>query len=193
MTSINLPVIDLNDVSRENGQQLVTAAATYGFLYVSPHGTALTQALVDREFAISKEFFALPLADKTACSIGVDNRGWTGMHGEILDPALQRIGDFKEALNLGEFTTGGRPNQAMPPSFQNARRETELFEFEQACRDTRDRILDLLALGLDMLDDPRWFSRRHERESASTVRLLYYPSIPPVPVSTTFVCVVLTR
>lgn len=179
-STIDLPVIDLSDVSRENGKKLVTAAATYGFLYVSPHGTPLTEALVEREFAISREFFSLPLAEKTACAIGVDNRGWTGMHAEILDPAVQRIGDFKEALNLGEFTTTGRPNQSMPPSFQNARREQEMYEFERACCETRDRILDLLALGLDIDQDPRWFSRRHQKDSASTVRLLYYPSIPSV-------------
>ena len=171
---IQLPVIDISEFTPQAGKQLLDAATKYGFLYISSNGTGFTESMVDREFDLSRQFFELPEAEKEGCRIDDTNRGWTGMHGEILDPKVQRKGDFKQAFNIGEFIAG-RPQQPMPKFLES--HITELAEFERTCKLTCDRVLDLLALGLEV-EEPNFFSSRHIQPSGCTVRLLYYPAIP---------------
>jgi isopenicillin N synthase-like dioxygenase len=49
-----------------------------------------------------------------------------------------------------------------------------LLEFESACKETCKRVLECLALGLEV-EEKEWFSGRHGRPSGSIVRLLRYP------------------
>jgi isopenicillin N synthase-like dioxygenase len=173
-TSIQLPVIDISEFSPEVGKRVLDAATKYGFLYLNTKGTGFTEELVKREFEFSRQFFGLPEAEKAACHIDETNRGWTGMHGEILDPKAQRKGDFKEAFNIGEFRDG-KPQQTMPQFLEG--RLDELAEFERTCKQVCDRVLDLLGLGLEV-EEPNFFSSRHTQPSGCTVRLLHYPAIP---------------
>lgn len=173
--AIQLPVIDVSDPSPATGKRLLAAATKYGFLYIDTKGTGFSQEIVDREFELSKQFFALDEKEKESCRIGTNNRGWTGMHNEILDPKNQRKGDFKEAFNIGEFGDDGSPDQTMPQIFNE--RKTELFEFEKLCKSTCVQVLDLLAVGLEV-EEPKFFSSRHKKPSGCTVRLLHYPSVP---------------
>ena len=46
----------------------------------------------------SKKIFDLPVEEKKQCSIQQNNRGWSGMHSEILDPKTQKVGDYKECV-----------------------------------------------------------------------------------------------
>jgi hypothetical protein len=56
--------------------------------------TLLTAAIVVQQ---SRTLFtATPLEEKQKCAIQTNNRGWSGMHTETLDPKTQRVGDFKE-------------------------------------------------------------------------------------------------
>lgn len=171
---IDLPVIDISEFSVEVGKQLLDAAVTYGFLYISTNGTGFTESMVDREFELSRQFFALPQVDKEICHIDRTNRGWTGMQEEMLDPEVQRRGDFKEAFNMGEFKDG-KPQQPMTKLFTN--HLSELAAFEATCQQVCKRVLDLLALGLEV-EEPNFFSSRHTQPSGCIVRLLHYPAIP---------------
>lgn len=36
------------------------------------------------------------MEEKQKCNIQQNNRGWSGMHSEILDPKTQKVGDYKE-------------------------------------------------------------------------------------------------
>ena len=172
--SIQLPVIDISDFSAEIGKRVLDAATKYGFLYIDTKGTGFTEDMVNREFGFARQFFALPIAEKEPCQINETNCGWTGMHGEILDPKVQRRGDFKEAFNIGEFRDG-KPRQPMPNFLES--RLDDLIDFEDTCKQVCDRILDLLGLGLE-LEEPKFFSSRHTQPSGCTVRLLHYPAIP---------------
>jgi isopenicillin N synthase-like dioxygenase len=71
------------------------------------------------------------------------------MHIETLDPEHQRTGDFKEAMNFGEFKDG-KAQQPLPPSL--APHEAEIGHFASLCNKTCNRILKLLALGLQVRD-----------------------------------------
>ncbi|ERF76489.1 hypothetical protein EPUS_06151 [Endocarpon pusillum Z07020] len=171
---VTLPVINISYPTPEIGRTMIDAAATHGFLYIDTRGTDFAPENVERQFELSKQFFSSPEEEKAACQIGSDNRGWTGMHSETLDPANQKRGDFKEAFNIGEFIDN-QPQQPIPKSLQG--HEDELLDFETRCRKTCHRILKLLALGLE-IPDPDWFSSRHKTPSGCTLRLLHYPALP---------------
>lgn len=173
-SGIQLPVIDISDMTPEVGKKLLQAAREYGFLYIDTNGTGFMERMVEREFELSRNFFALPEAEKEACRIDHSNRGWAGLQGEILDPQRQRKGDFKEVFNIGELRDG-QPQQPMPKALEKY--VDELVQFEARCRAVCNRILDLLALGLEV-EEPTFFSSRHTQPSGCTVRWLYYPAIP---------------
>lgn len=97
------------------------------------------------------------------------------MHIETLDPEHQRTGDFKEAMNFDEFKDG-KAQQPLPPSL--APHEAEIGHFASLCNKTCNRILKLLALGLQIPND--FFTSRHDPQNGPTgciLRYLYYPSI----------------
>lgn len=177
-TTIQLPIFDVSDTSLENGKRLVSAAIDYGFLFVSPDGTPLTEDLVGSQFNLSKEFFACPTSEKQKYHVGTDNRGWLGMHNEILDPAHQTK-EFKEAFNMGEFKNG-QPQQKMPPILSTEKSMQQLVAFEDACKTTCNMILDLIGQGLEIEDGKDWFSKRHGQPSGCVVRFLHYPTLPAV-------------
>ncbi|OJJ68205.1 hypothetical protein ASPBRDRAFT_185070 [Aspergillus brasiliensis CBS 101740] len=174
---IELPVLDIsNPLDPEAGKALLAAATKYGFLYVDSRGTDFTAAEVDRAFELSKKFFASPVEEKAACRIEPNNRGWSGMHSETLDPEHQRTGDFKEAFNFGEFTSTNKAQQPLPASLSP--HESEIAQFASLCNKTCTRILTLLALGLGI--SPTFFTTAHDPTKGPTgsiLRYLYYPSI----------------
>ncbi|KAJ6119684.1 hypothetical protein N7523_003964 [Penicillium sp. IBT 18751x] len=173
---IELPVIDISDPNDPAvGKAMLDAAAKYGFLYVNSKGSDFTVEDVDRGFALSKKFFASPAAEKETCRIKPNNRGWSGMHTETLDPEHQRTGDFKEAMNFGDFVNG-KAQQPLPASL--APHESEIHDFATLCNKTCTRILNLLALGLEVPQD--FLTSRHDPSKGPTgsiLRYLYYPSI----------------
>ncbi|KAJ5783034.1 hypothetical protein N7457_004808 [Penicillium paradoxum] len=88
---IELPVIDIsNPHDPAVGKAMLDAAAKYGFLYVNSKGADFTVNDVDHAFGLSKKFFASPQEEKQTCQIQQNNRGWSGMHTETLDPEHQR-------------------------------------------------------------------------------------------------------
>ena len=97
-----LPVIDL--VSSGEGvdaslARISAACRDVGFFYVVNHGVA--PELIAKAFAQSRDFFALPIADKRKLAIETigGNRGYSGLLHEALDPV--RGPDMKEAFNVG--------------------------------------------------------------------------------------------
>lgn len=181
--SIDLPLFDVSVETPELGKRLVEAAARWGFLWIdgspaSENGPNhdqydLDEKTVNRMFALSKEFFVdAPVAEKESCSVK-HNRGWVNMHVENLDPSKHKRGDFKQAFNLSEPIDGDWL-QPMPATFK--RNEDELKDFHNRCRSLANRILRLLAMGLE-IPDPNWLARSHEK-SPNTSRFLYYPKLP---------------
>ncbi|RAL13958.1 putative oxidoreductase, 2OG-Fe(II) oxygenase family [Aspergillus homomorphus CBS 101889] len=173
---IDLPVLDVsNPLDPVAGKAMLDAATKYGFLYVDSKGTDFTPDDVKRAFELSQTFFKSPTEEKAACRIEPNNRGWSGMHVETLDPEHQRTGDFKEAFNFGEFINH-KAQQPLPPAL--APHETEIAHFADLCQKTCTRVLTLLALGLGI--PPTFFTERHDPQTGPTgsiLRYLYYPSL----------------
>ncbi|OAA64627.1 2og-Fe oxygenase family protein [Niveomyces insectorum RCEF 264] len=184
MTAASIPVIDLT-AADDGGpartavaRALVEAAVEHGFVYIRNTGREIPIKAVDEAFAVSRKLFALPTAEKQACAIQNNNRGWLGMHVETLDPKTQRVGDTKEAFNFGEFA-GGRAQQPVPAAL--APDEPRIAAFYDLCYRLCLKLNDLLGIGLEV-DPPDFFTAAHRREagpSGNTLRFLYYPPRQP--------------
>ncbi|PYH44587.1 putative oxidoreductase, 2OG-Fe(II) oxygenase family [Aspergillus saccharolyticus JOP 1030-1] len=174
--AIDLPILDIsNPLDPNAGKAMLDAATKYGFLYVDSKGTDFTPDDVKRAFELSQTFFQSPTEEKATCRIEPNNRGWSGMHVETLDPEHQRTGDFKEAFNFGEFIDS-KAQQPLPPAL--APHESEIAHFADLCQKTCARVLTLLALGLGIPKD--FFTTRHDPHQGPTgsiLRYLYYPSL----------------
>ncbi|KHO01486.1 Oxoglutarate/iron-dependent oxygenase [Metarhizium album ARSEF 1941] len=169
-----IPIVDLSGPQADVAKQLVDAAADHGFIYIRNLGHDIPVASIDEAFALSEKLFSAPSDEKQACSIQTNNRGWVGMHAETLDPQNQKVGDFKEAFNFGEFINS-KAQQPIPPTV--AADEGRFSAFADLCRALSLKILTLLGQGLQVDD---FFTSAHFRSpsgSGSTLRFLRYP--PP--------------
>ncbi|KAF3908388.1 hypothetical protein ABW21_db0200058 [Orbilia brochopaga] len=176
-----IPVINVSQIDASTADKLVEAAATFGFIFIELESTNISYDDVQRMFELSKQFFASPRSEKAKCAISENNKGWSSMLSETLDPEHQSRGDFKEALNFGEFADG-KAQQPMPDAL--AADESYLSGFFDSCHNLCVRLLQLFAMGLNIDEDAGgkdWFSERHNRSgpSGSILRLLHYPVIPP--------------
>lgn len=72
------------------------ACKDFGFFYVENHG--VSEEVMAEVFRQSRAFFSLGISDKLAVKADKNNRGFTPMHEEILDPAKQAKGDTKVLL-----------------------------------------------------------------------------------------------
>lgn len=97
MTSLvaTIPVIDIAPAGPEAQAQvaheLVAAAVEHGFVYVKNSDNVIPADAVDGAFALGRRLFAAPVAEKQKCTIQKNNRGWSGMNYETLDPKNQRV------------------------------------------------------------------------------------------------------
>ncbi|MCJ1271091.1 hypothetical protein MMC22_010990 [Lobaria immixta] len=174
----HLPAIDVSEIDSRTGDQILEAASKWGFLYIRNHG--FTAEVLERAFDLSRQFFKSPREEKQKCAIGPDDKGWSAPYSEVLDPEIQQQGDFKEAINFGEFVDG-KAQQPLAKSL--VAHESELSGFADRCHDLCIRLLQLFAIGLKVRDEDGgkdWFSSRHDPSkgpSGTILRLLYYPAL----------------
>ncbi|KAI2633820.1 hypothetical protein GGS21DRAFT_518826 [Xylaria nigripes] len=173
-----IPVIDIAGAQEDQARiakELVDAAAKYGFVYIKSTDQDISPAQVKQAFSISTTLFQSPIEDKNRCKIGKNNRGWSGMHNETLDPTRQQIGDPKEAFNFGVFADG-KATQPIPSSIEPY--EADLAAFRASCHALCRKLLLLFGIGLGV-NPPDFFAAAHapSETSGSVLRLLYYP--PP--------------
>ncbi|KAM0363729.1 hypothetical protein ACHAP4_000585 [Fusarium culmorum] len=173
----NIPLIDISapDADQEEiARQLVDAAEEHGFIYIRNLGRDIQAKDVDGAFDLVRKTFECSVGEKQRCTIQTNNRGWSGMHSETLDPKNQKIGDFKEAFNFGEFADG-KAQQPLPSDLVPD--EPQISAFADSCHDLCQKLLYLLGLGLGIGD---FFSSAHNTDkgaSSSILRFLRYP--PP--------------
>lgn len=77
------------------------ACKDFGFFYLENHG--VSEEVMAEVFRQSKAFFSLAISDKLAVKADKNNRGFTPMHEEILDPAKQAKGDTKVFLTIAAW------------------------------------------------------------------------------------------
>ncbi|KAK3378486.1 hypothetical protein B0H63DRAFT_248598 [Podospora didyma] len=175
-TVANIPVIDISGNQQQAAKELVDAAIEHGFIFIKNTGQDIPVEAVDGAFDLSRKLFSAPVEEKQSCVYQKNNRGWSSMKYETLDPKNQRVGDFKEAFNFGEFVDG-QAQQPIPPTI--APYEAQICAFRDLCYEMSLRINTLLGIGLEV-DPPDFFSAAHLREkgaSGTILRLLYYPPL----------------
>ncbi|KAK0720398.1 hypothetical protein B0H67DRAFT_186436 [Lasiosphaeris hirsuta] len=176
-TVARIPIIDISSDVQDEAQvakELVEAAIEHGFIYIKNTGRNIPVATVDAAFDL--KLFKAPLEEKQKCTIQQNNRGWSAMQYETLDPGNQRVGDFKEAFNFGEFING-KAQQPIPETI--AEHESQISAFRDLCYDMCLKINTLLGIGLK-IDPPSFFTSAHLRSegpSGTILRLLYYPPL----------------
>jgi len=184
--SRDIPIIDVGPLiggaaaTRDVARAIGHACRETGFFYVAGHGVA--PALMQRVFALSQQFFALPLAHKqrAAFSGPSGNRGWIKLGNETLDPG--KPFDLKEAFNIGLELDADDPEILAGKPFRGRNvwpdvadfRDTMLTYFN-ACWNLGQTLHRAFAIDLDL--DPDYFAHTFDRPMA-TLRLLHYPPAP---------------
>ncbi len=157
-------------------QQFGRSFERFGFAMVSDHG--VDDALVERAWALTRAFFALPEEEKRGYHLpgGGGARGMTPFGIEIAKGATEN--DLKEFYHIGrELPPGHRFRAEMADNIWPARpagfKETFLALFEALDR-AGDRLLSAIARYLELAPD--WFDPA-VRDGNSVLRLLHYPPV----------------
>jgi hypothetical protein len=97
----DIPIVDLSLDTSVLASVIRDACVRHGFFYLTNHG--VPNCTIEEMHASSKQFFDLSLHEKrTVCaSSDPNNRGWTPLGEETLDPGNQTQGDTKEGYYVG--------------------------------------------------------------------------------------------
>jgi len=175
-----VPTLSLDDAARDApafAAALGGSFERFGFAVIADHG--IDRTLIDRAWALTAKFFALPEEEKRSYFVqsGGGARGYTPFKTEIAKGAS--VVDLKEFWHIGrELATGHRFAPDMAPNVwpegQEGFKETflELFAaFDRA----GDQLLSAIARHLGLTPD--WFAPG-VKDGNSILRLLHYPPIP---------------
>ncbi len=189
MAKRNIPVLRLSQFTQGDTRQQSAFAAELGrafqeigFVGIVGHG--IPQALIDRFYAESRAFFALPETVKRQYEIPgmAGQRGYTAFGVEHAKHS--RVADLKEFFQIGPEVTDGDPIKAnYPENVAVAERPRFLaagLELYRAFEGAGARLLEAIALYLEL--DRHYFDSRI-RNGNSILRAIHYPPITQEPES----------
>jgi isopenicillin N synthase-like dioxygenase len=176
MDQAQLPVISLENSQSQLADALGGSFRRYGFALIDKHG--IDPLLVERAWALTREFFALPEAEKRRYAIaGLSGaRGYTPFGTERAKGATAH--DLKEFWHVGRDLPPGHPlTSSTPPNIWPERSEGFRETFTQLYSELNRAgatILSAIAVNLGL--DPDWF-QLSTQEGNSVLRLLHYPPV----------------
>lgn len=198
MTAQNVPIIDIapfftgDDAARKSiASEIDRACRETGFFAIVGHG--VDEGLMGRTRRMAVDFFALPTEEKLRVERPPQkvSRGYNRFMDRSLSYSigLEAPPDLQEAFAFGpeEFSADdwreGDPRSAMLapnrwPERPGAFRET-MIEYDLAIRELGERMLDIIALALDV--DRFYFHDKFDHQS-SVARLVRYPAQKDAPV-----------
>ena len=99
--TLQIPIIDISPSNPDAASQLLSSAATYGFVFIENNSaTGMRPSDIQHMFELSKQFFAAPTEVKQEVAISSNkagkNHGWLSRGVEKLDPGKQQRADVKE-------------------------------------------------------------------------------------------------
>jgi isopenicillin N synthase-like dioxygenase len=188
-----IPVIDfgpyfageagaLERLARDVGQ----ACEHVGFFYVLNHG--VDEALIDRAFAASRRFHALPLAEKLALKLNENNIGYLPVNASVQGASTVHKAtrpNQNESFFISHDRGPDHPEvvAGVPLRGRNQWPEhqpdmrADMMAYFQALRGMCDRMLPAFAVALDMPEDS--FARFFANEGHANLRFLHYPPQEP--------------
>ncbi|KAG8877837.1 hypothetical protein FRB97_003118 [Tulasnella sp. 331] len=167
--SIAIPSIDVDS----QAAKIPDAIADLGFLFLKSPSVPSPESIA-RMFEIAEEFFLHEHIDeKSKVGYTIGNVGWIRVRQEKLDSEEHPAGDIKEAFNMRPFDSNDKAQQPLPPSL--LRNQQDIASFARSCHGLCMRVLEALALSLNLVND--FFTSRHssDRPRGTILRLLYYP------------------
>jgi len=182
-----IPVIDMAPLATRDraaigavADALVDAARRVGFFYVRNH--AVPQSLVERVYALSRRFFALPAAEKESIRIDARHRGFLAI-GQARMYEQARV-DLKESFIWGPELGPDDPDVAAgkplmgPNQWPAAMPELAptLLAYSAAVMECGRSLLSGFAVSLGL--DPDFF-RGSFAKPLARCSLIYYPPQPP--------------
>jgi isopenicillin N synthase-like dioxygenase len=183
----SIPVIDMAPLSGGDhaaiaavARALLDAAQRVGFFYVRNHG--VPQPLVERVYALSRRFFALPAETKQSVRINALHRGFIAVGGARMYE--QAHIDLKESFIWGPELGPDDPDVTArkplmgPNQWLTALPELgpALTAYSAAVMDCGRNLLRGFAVSLGL--DPDFFRERFAKPLARC-SLIYYPPQPP--------------
>jgi isopenicillin N synthase-like dioxygenase len=157
--------------------QIIAAAETYGFFYLSDNG--VPRAQIDAAFDAARAFFALPLADRMACRAGEkrQNRGYQPMFDT--QQRAEATPDGKESFDMGFPFPADDPGVMAGLPFHGRNTWPDMPGFRDTIEGLYTRLLTtghdvLRAMALGLGADPELFAGQCQRPSTN-MRLVHYP------------------
>jgi isopenicillin N synthase-like dioxygenase len=178
-SEVYIPILDLssNATEQELANVLNKAAIQHGFFAVRGHGISFK--LIKRHLEMQKNFFSLPLEEKMKIVVDNNNRGYTPIGEETLDPSNSTVGDQREGLYFGREIPSDDPRAKLPlhgpnqwPDEKNIQGYKETVEeYMQELTQFGIRLLSIvsLSLGLD-----RNYLNQYFKEPMIFLRPLHY-------------------
>ena len=162
----NIPIIDIEELESSTSQAAIDRACRdWGFFQVTGHG--IDPRLIAEVFAVSREFFAQPRAEKRRILRDADNP-W-GFYDRELTKNRQ---DWKEIYDFGP-ADGVKLKPRWPSGPFRLRFEPVLRAYYATCRALSLRLLSAIASNLGV--DPGQLARGFDGAHTSFLRLNYYP------------------
>jgi isopenicillin N synthase-like dioxygenase len=184
-----IPVIDVGPAFRDEpggldgvAAEVRRASEQVGFFYIAGHG--VPQGIIDAAFAASREFHAMPVAEKQALRINENNIGYLPVN-----QSMQRASTVHKAVrpNYNESffishdrgperpdVVAGLPLRGMNqwPDGHDAMR-TAMVRYFTTMERVGERLLPVLARALEL--PAGWFAPFFRDEAHINLRFLHYP------------------
>ena len=175
-----IPVIDISALM-ESGEtadvaRAINRAATdFGFFYISGHG--IEPSLIDKAFAASQDFFALPEADKATIAVDETQRGWMATGMSKMKGAATH--DLKEVFFWGTEIPPGHPDLGKPlvasnkwPDAVFPRFHEDIAQYYAAVCAVGHQLLRAIATDFGAPED--FFEQRY-KDPLARGQAVYYP------------------
>lgn len=173
---MEIPTIDLSLEECIATDELLTALEAVGFATLVNHGIAPT--LMEKAFAASKNFFALPVEIKKKYIFQghESNRGYISPGLETHDLEKDCLPDPKETFDIGKENEPGYSNY-WPQELSDSSFRDDLTCYFQTMDGLYLRLMKMIGVGLK-LPDPDFFVKQCN-DQHENLRLLHYHALPP--------------
>ena len=173
----SIPLIDMSLPDDEVAVAIHRACKLHGFFSIENHGIA--SEFMESVFKETQSLFALPFEEKMRIKADKNNRGWTPLGEETLDPAHQSEGDTKEGFYFGREIAHDSEEASKPLHGPNQWPNPDLLpllrltyeKYIQSVTALGFRLLKLLAMSLGL---PADFFLAYFRYPMLMLRPLHY-------------------
>src|SRR5499426_2168591 len=184
-----IPVIDVAPAFRGGSGELDAVAAQIrraseqvGFFYVAGHG--VPETVIDSAFAASREFHALPLADKFALKLNQNNIGYLPVNESIQRASTVHKAtrpNFNESFFISHERSPEHPDVVAGTPLRGAnqwpsdreRMRAAMVGYFKTMEALGERMLPVLARSLELPKD--FFAPFFANEAHVNLRFLHYP------------------